>query len=147
MFLGEEIQFLILLFINNHFSCTIKCASGPSAQSRVNKKTVQKHRLITKKNFKMVVLPVSCQKLLIISAFQSCDVKCVVCLFAYIVWSVSMFCLLVCIKCYHHAWLLSKNGNWNLVTFCHKKDMARLDSFVKDIHLIPKKGICYQLET
>ena len=47
-----------------------------------------------------VVLPLSCQKLLMISVFQSCEVKCVVCLLAYIVWSVAMCYLLVCMACF-----------------------------------------------
>ena len=53
------------------------------------KKTQQKkHCLSTQKNLKTVVLTVSCQKLLMIFAFQSRGVEFIVCLFAYIVCAV-----------------------------------------------------------
>ena len=37
---------------------------------------------------------------LMIFVVRSCELKCVVCLFAYIVWSVSVCCLLVCMACF-----------------------------------------------
>ena len=47
----------------------------------------------------------SCELLLrlLISAFQSCEFECVACLFDYIVWSVSIYCLLVIMAYFHHT--------------------------------------------
>ena len=53
----------------------------------------------------------SCELLMMISAFKSCEVKCFVCLFAYIVWIVSLLCLFLTIACFNHTFLLSNDGN------------------------------------
>ena len=99
------------------------------------KKQCKNIGLLQKKNFKMVALPVSCQKILMIYALQSCEVKCVVCLLVFIVKSASMLCLLVCMAFFSPYMLTIKL--WQLdffFKFWHKKVMVGLDSFSKDVH-------------
>ena len=66
--------------------------------------------------------------ILVISAFQSCELECFVCLLAYIVWSVTIYYLLVTIACCHHTFLFSKMVIRLLFNVVTKRTM--LDLFV-----------------
>ena len=69
------------------FHCPFYLAFFLASQSRVIKKEIEK-LAFHENNFPRVVLPLSCYKLLMVSIFRSCEVKCVICLF---LWSVNYF--------------------------------------------------------
>ena len=73
-----------------------------------------------------------------ISAFQSWEFECVVCLFPYIMWSFTTYCLSDIMACFHHTCLVSNNGNKTFVQCRHKKNNARLIDFL-DLNLAKRK--------
>ena len=63
------------------------------------------------------------------SAIQSSKFECVVCLLAYIGWSVSLYCLLVIMAYFHYTFLPSNNCNKTFVQYCPQEDVARFICF------------------
>ena len=83
---GIIVQFCVMVDIISAVQSKVPLAPLPKKSIKRSKN----HQLSTRKYFKRVVFPGSFQIILMISAFQSCEFECVVCLFAYIVWSLNI---------------------------------------------------------